>query len=220
MLGEHALAVCDHVELAFAARDRLGVEALGDQLGRETRGPFVVARSGGAVEDLDAHGGHPTLCRVHALPTIEPAVSPEDVEAARALFVEYRESLGVDLCFQGFDRELAALPGEYVPPSGCLLVATEEGDAVACVALRGLDTATCEMKRLYVRPSHRGLGLGRALAESVIAEARRIGYERMRLDTLPTMTEAASLYERLGFRETAPYYPNPVSGARFLQLEL
>ena len=153
-------------------------------------------------------------------PAIEHAASPDDVEAVRRLFVEYQESLGVDLCFQGFDRELAELPGDYVPPAGCLLVARAEDGIVACVALRRLDLETCEMKRLYVRPTQRGLGLGRALAEAVIAEAREIGYRRMRLDTLPSMNEAQALYERLGFREIEPYTENPVPGARFLQLEL
>jgi GNAT superfamily N-acetyltransferase len=144
----------------------------------------------------------------------------EDEEAARRLFIEYQESLGVDLCFQGFDRELAELPGAYAPPDGRLLMARDQGTAVACVGLRRLDDATCEMKRLYVRPSHRGHGLGRVLAEAVISEARLIGYERMRLDTLPSMREAAVLYERLGFRDIEPYTENPVPGARFLQLEL
>jgi putative acetyltransferase len=154
------------------------------------------------------------------VPAIEHVGGPEEVEAVRRLFLEYQESLGVDLCFQGFDRELAELPGEYVPPGGRVLVARVNGEAVACVALRRLEEGTCEMKRLYVRPSQRGLGLGRALAEAVIAEARGVGYERMRLDTLPSMTEAARLYERLGFRDVEPYYANPVPGARFLQLEL
>ena len=144
----------------------------------------------------------------------------EDVEEVRALFVEYQRALGVDLCFQGFDEELAGLPGEYALPAGRLLVARAEGEAVACVALRPLGARTCEMKRLYVRPSRRGLGLGRALAEAVIDEARGAGYGLMRLDTLPSMTEAAVLYERLGFRDIEPYYENPVPGARFLQLEL
>jgi GNAT superfamily N-acetyltransferase len=156
---------------------------------------------------------------VQTLPAIEHA-SPDDVGAVRRLFVEYRESLGVDLCFQGFDRELAELPGDYVPAAGCLLVARAEAGIVACVALRRLDLETCEMKRLYVRPTQRGLGLGRALAEAVIAEAREIGYRRMRLDTLPSMNEAQVLYERLGFREIEPYTENPVPGVRFLQLEL
>lgn len=163
------------------------------------------------------HAEEPTL-RHRAL--IEQAATAEDRAAARALFLEYQESLGVDLCFQGFDRDVAGLPGEYSPPAGRLLLARQDGDAVACVALRRLDARTCEMKRLYVRQSQRGQGLGRRLAEAVIAEARRIGYERMRLDTLPTMTEAAALYADLGFREIEPYYENPVEGARFLQLEL
>jgi putative acetyltransferase len=153
-------------------------------------------------------------------PAIEHVAGPEDVEAVRMLFLEYQESLGVDLCFQGFDRELVELPGDYTPPGGRLLVARDGGAAVACVALRRLDAATCEMKRLYVQPSHRGLGLGRALAEAVISEAGTIGYRRMRLDTLPSMTEAAILYGRLGFRDIEPYYENPVAGTRFLQLEL
>jgi putative acetyltransferase len=157
---------------------------------------------------------------VQASPAIEHVASHDDVEAVRSLFVEYQESLGVDLCFQGFDRELAELPGDYVPPEGRLLVARAGDAIVACVALRRLDPGTCEMKRLYVQPSQRGLGLGRAMAEAVIAEARLIGYRRMRLDTLPAMTEAAALYERLGFRDIEPYYANPVAGARFLQLEL
>ena len=153
-------------------------------------------------------------------PAIEHAAGPEDVEAVRTLFLEYQESLGIDLCFQGFDREVAELPGDYTPPAGRLLVARDDGTAIACVALRRLDAETCEMKRLYVQRSHRGLGLGRALAEAVISEARLIGYERMRLDTLPSMSEAAVLYERLGFRDIEPYTENPVPGARFLQLEL
>ena len=153
-------------------------------------------------------------------PAIEHVAGPEDVEAVRLLFLEYQDSLGVDLCFQGFDRELAELPGDYTPPGGRLLVARDGGAAVACVALRRLHAETCEMKRLYVRPSHRGLGLGRALAEAVVSEARLIGYERMRLDTLPSMAEAAVLYESMGFRDIEPYTENPVPGARFLQLEL
>jgi len=118
------------------------------------------------------------------------------------------------------DIKVAELPGDYTPPAGCLLVARDDGAAVACVGLRRLDAATCEMKRLYVRPSHRGLGLGRALADAVISEARLVGYVRMRLDTLPSMSEAAVLYERLGFRDIEPYAENPVPGARFLQLDL
>ena len=153
-------------------------------------------------------------------PVIEQATKRQDVEAVRGLFVEYAAGLGVDLCFQGFDRELAELPGGYAPPSGRLLVAHVSGDAVACVALRRLEDDLCEMKRLYVRPSQRGLGLGRTLAEAVIGEARQIGYASMRLDTLPSMTEAAVLYASLGFREIEPYYENPVPGVRYLELAL
>jgi putative acetyltransferase len=151
---------------------------------------------------------------------IEQATERPDVDAVRALFAEYAAGVGVDLCFQGFDRELAELPGDYAPPGGRLLVARAGGEAVACVALRKLEGDVCELKRLYVRPSQRGLGLGRTLAEAVIGEARQIGYARMRLDTLPSMTEAAALYEKLGFREVEPYYPNPVPGTRYLELEL
>jgi putative acetyltransferase len=152
---------------------------------------------------------------------IEPATGDADVVDVRALFEAYQASLGVDLCFQGFDRELAGLPGDYAPPSGRLLLARDgEGRPAGCIALRGLDTETCEMKRLYVTSEHRGRGLGRALAEAVMVEARAIGYRRMCLDTLPQMTEAAALYASLGFREVEPYTVNPVGGARFLGLEL
>jgi ribosomal protein S18 acetylase RimI-like enzyme len=151
---------------------------------------------------------------------IEPATSA-DVDAVRALLLEYAEALGVDLCFQGFDRELAELPGEYAPPRGRLLVARDEhGDAVGCVALRALSHDICEMKRLYVRPALRGAGLGRELALAVVEEARGLGYARMRLDTLPSMSAAARLYESLGFLDIEPYYENPVAGARYLELEL
>ena len=151
---------------------------------------------------------------------IEPATSA-DTDAVRALLLEYAEALGVDLCFQGFDRELAGLPGEYAPPRGSLLVARDEhGDAVGCVALRPLSDDACEMKRLYVRPAVRGSGLGRELALAVVEEARGLGYARMRLDTLPSMSAAARLYESLGFVDIEPYYENPVPGARYLELEL
>lgn len=152
---------------------------------------------------------------------IEPAVGADDIESVRGLFLRYAESLGFDLCFQGFDHELAALPGQYAPPAGRLLLArSADGTPSGCVGLRQLDAETCEMKRLYVAGESRGLGLGRLLAQTIIVEARAAGYRRMRLDTLPTMTEAARLYEMLGFREIEPYYENPVAGARFLELDL
>ena len=147
-------------------------------------------------------------------------VDASDPEEVRALFREYQAELGVDLCFQGFDRELAELPGDYGPPDGSLLVASVDGELAGCVGLRRLGDHVCEMKRLYVRPAFRRRRVGRALAEAVIATARERGYGRMRLDTLPSMTEASALYRSLGFREIAPYYRNPVPGARFLELEL
>ena len=151
---------------------------------------------------------------------IVQAVTPGQVVEARALFREYERSLGIDLCFQGFEQELAGLPGAYAPPRGRLLLAAD-GDALAgCVALRPLDGVACEMKRLYVRPAFRGRRAGRRLAERVIAEARAIGYARMRLDTLPSMKEAIALYGALGFVAIAPYYANPVPGALFLELDL
>ena len=142
------------------------------------------------------------------------------LEEARSLFVAYAESLGIDLGFQGFSKELAQLPGDYSPPTGCLLVAQWETEPAGCVALRRFEGETCEMKRLYIRPRFRGRGLGKVLARKVIERAREAGYRRMRLDTLPGMKAARDLYVSLGFREIAPYRYNPVEGAVFLELAL
>ena len=143
-----------------------------------------------------------------------------ELEEVRALLREYAESLPFALDFQDFDRELEELPGAYAPPRGALLVARLEGKPVGCVALRPLIGGTCEMKRLFVRPSARGHGLGRLLATAVVDEARRCGYTHMRLDTTPGMDSAQLIYEELGFQTTEPYTHNPVPGTRFLQLDL
>ncbi len=148
------------------------------------------------------------------------ADSPGHIEAVRDLFVEYAESLGFSLCFQSFDRELAALPGRYARPRGRLLLALDSATPAGCVGLRPHDDDACEMKRLYVRPAYRGSGLGRRLAQSVIEAARDMAYCRMVLDTLATMTGAQALYRSLGFREIAPYYENPIAGAAFMELAL
>lgn len=143
-----------------------------------------------------------------------------DVASARELFTEYADSLDFDLDFQGFDEEFANLLGEYAPPKGCLLLAEYKGQPAGCVAVRGLSEDICEMKRLYVRPEFRGLGIGRALAEAVIAQGRNIGYTRIRLDTAPSMQAARTLYRSLGFRQMSPYRYNPIEGAIFMELEL
>ena len=149
------------------------------------------------------------------------ATLPEHIEQARVLFLEYADSLGFSLCFQTFDEELKSLPGSYAAPSGRLLLAQYEHQAAGCVALRKLEVNLCEMKRLYVRPAYRGKGLGRILVERLITDARAIGYERMRLDTIPSsMQDAVALYRRMGFKEIPPYRANPIEGALYLELLL
>lgn len=153
--------------------------------------------------------------------SIAPAVWPNDLDTVRALFLEYQTWLGVDLCFQDFDEELATLPGRYAPPSGALWLARAAGEPAGVVGLRAIATpGDCEMKRLWVRPAQRSGGLGLRLVETCVAKARGLGYARLRLDTLPQMAAAHALYARLGFRETPPYYDNPIPGAAYLQLDL
>ncbi|HLE62616.1 MAG TPA: GNAT family N-acetyltransferase [Pyrinomonadaceae bacterium] len=147
--------------------------------------------------------------------------SAEEIESARKLFEEYAQWLEISLCFQDFEGELASLPGNYQPPSGRLLLAFVDQKLAGCVALRQLGESICEMKRLYLKPEFRGKGLGRVLAEKIIHEARKIGYQRMRLDTLPgKMDRAIELYRLLGFNEIPAYCNNPVPGATFMELIL
>ena len=152
--------------------------------------------------------------------SIRPVSGEAEIEVVRALFREYEQSLGIDLCFQGFAAELAGLPGAYAPPRGRLLVAEHGGVVAGCIALRPLGADVCEMKRRYRRPALRGRGAGRALALRVMEEARAIGYLAMRLDTMPSMKEAIALYESLGFRRIAAYCENPVPGALFMERTL
>jgi len=152
---------------------------------------------------------------------VRHAESAADIEVVRGLFLEYAASLGFDLAFQDFESEVTSLPGNYAPPRGALLVAMDGATPAGCIALRPWgDADTCEMKRLYVRPAHRRVGLGRILAQALLDEGRRAGYSAMLLDTLDDMEAARELYGSLGFVEVAPYYFNPIPGAHYLKAEL
>jgi len=152
---------------------------------------------------------------------ITQATTSNDLEEARTLFKEYEAGLGISLCFQSFDQELANLPGDYAPPQGRLLLAREHDQLLGCIALRPVGPTTCEMKRLFVRSEYRARGLGRVLVEAIIEEARKIGYAHMRLDTLPgRMDRAIALYRSIGFVEIPPYYNSPVDTTTFMELDL
>jgi len=151
---------------------------------------------------------------------IAPATTAQDLADIRILFGEYSGLVAEALCFQNFDQELEALPGAYAPPGGVLLIARDGDAAAGCVALRRLDAATGEMKRMYVRETHRGTGLGRKLAVAVIEEARKRGHARLVLDTLPKLTAAIALYRDLGFHECGPYLPDPTPGAVCFELRI
>ena len=148
------------------------------------------------------------------------AESAGELQETKSLFREYEQELAVDLCFQHFEEELAGLPGKYQPPAGALLLGLHDRSAVGCVAMRRMGSSTCEMKRLFVRPRFRKMGLGRLLAQEIISCAHYAGYRMMYLDTLARLKDAIQLYHSLGFRETAPYYDNPLDDVVYLQLEL
>jgi putative acetyltransferase len=148
------------------------------------------------------------------------AMIPVDLIAVRSLFQEYADSLDFELDFQDFRQELETLPGKYAPPLGSILVAKENGETVGCVAVRPLGEEICEMKRLYVKPAHRGKKVGQELAFAIIEEAKRLGYRAMRLDTVVAMKEASALYRALGFQPIDAYCYNPLPGAMYFELKL
>ena len=151
---------------------------------------------------------------------IRQARTKTEIEEVRRLFREYESFLDVDLCFQSFEEELAGLPGKYTPPDGGLLIAVDGERTVGCVAVRRLSPEICEMKRLYVKPEARGTGLGRALARQIVETAKGIGYSKMRLDTLDKLRTARRIYTSMGFKETIPYYENPIPGVVYMELAL
>lgn len=167
-----------------------------------------------------AGGVHPNPTQGKVPLRINQVHSQAGIQQVKFLFSEYASSLDFDLSFQNFEDELTNLPGEYSPPGGAILLAYYEGRASGCVAMRKLAEGVCEMKRLYVRQGFRGKKIGKALSVAIIEEARKRGYSRMRLDTVPSMKEAIQLYHSLGFKETCPYRYNPRAGAMFLELVL
>ncbi len=179
--------------------------------------------SGTAAADDDADGGTPPRISLVAADDEGVAIGPF-LDEVRPLLRDYAASLQVDLCFQGFDAELAGLPGDYAAPAGALLLARVDGLPAGCVALRALadvDYANaCEMKRLYVRPAFRRFGLGRLLAQALMDRATEAGYSTLLLDTLDDMEAARGLYASLGFVEVPPYYYNPIAGAHYLKADL
>jgi putative acetyltransferase len=149
------------------------------------------------------------------------ASTAAQIEDARKLFREYEAWLGIDLCFQSFEKELAELPGKYAPPTGCLLLAVENEQVLGCIALRQIDNEICEMKRLFVRSEAQGRGLGKDLIKELIKRAQAIGYRRMRLDTIASkMEKAVAIYRSFGFREMPAYYNSPITDTVFMELDL
>ncbi|MEW5925453.1 MAG: GNAT family N-acetyltransferase [Candidatus Zixiibacteriota bacterium] len=157
---------------------------------------------------------------VNCMINIYESYDNDSLEAAKKLIEEYTEFLGFDLNFQDFAEEMAEFPGKYAPPEGCLLLAKVNGRVAGCIALRKIDNAACEMKRLFVRSEFRGRGVGRMLVEELLTRAREKGYRAMRLDTVPQLDSANALYEKIGFKDIEPYYHNPIPGARFMEITL
>jgi putative acetyltransferase len=148
------------------------------------------------------------------------ATEKSQIKTIKELFLEYAKSLNFKLCFQDFDNELAELPGSYAPPDGRLFIALLDNKTAGCIALRKFKDGVCEMKRLYVKPQFRGKNIGKKLVELLIGEARKLGYKKMVLDTVPSMQTAQKLYKSLGFKEIQPYRINPVKGAVFMEFVL
>jgi len=144
----------------------------------------------------------------------------KELTIARQLFIEYQQWLNTDLCFQGFEKELATLPGKYAEPSGSILLAEYQDEIIGCVAVRQLKDDICEMKRLYVKPEFQGLSAGRLLAEAIVRKAKTLGYQKMQLDTLQRLDRAIGLYKKLGFKEVRPYYDNPLDEVVYWELDL